>query len=101
MLPFRLTADAQQDLIKIRQYTVSTWGAKQSVSYLTTLKSTIERLCEFPTLGKRQEEVGGNVRSFSIKHHVVYYLVQEQELIVFAILHSRMVPMAHLQNRQV
>ena len=41
---FRLTRDAQQDLIEIRRYTTQVWGQAQSRKYLQDLRSTLELL---------------------------------------------------------
>ena len=101
MLIYRLTPDAQTDLIEIRRFTVKQWGTAQSQKYLLELRQTIRLLAETPTLGKPRPDVGSNVLSFPHVSHVIYYVVHEQQLIVFGVLHKRMVPLNHLAEREV
>lgn len=96
MTGYRLTQDAQSDLIEIRRYTLQQWGAAQSQKYLSELRKTIRLLAETPILGKVRPEVGLNVLSFPYVSHFIYYVVHEQQLVVFAVLHKRMVPLNHV-----
>ena len=101
MLIYRLTPDAQTDLIEIRRFTVKQWGTAQSQKYLLELRQTIRLLAETPSLGKSRPDVGSNVLSFPHVSHVIYYVVHEQQLIVLGVLHKRMVPLNHLAEREV
>lgn len=101
MLSYRLTPDAQTDLIEIRRFTVKQWGTAQSQKYLLELRQTIRLLAETPSLGKSRPDVGSNVLSFPHVSHVIYYVVHEQQSIVFGVLHKRMVPLNHLAEREV
>lgn len=56
-------------------------------------------LAETPALGKSRPEVGANVYSFPQGSHIIYYVVHEQQLVVFGVLHKRMAPLAHLNER--
>ncbi len=97
---FRLTPDAQADLIEIRRFTINQWGSTQSQKYLSELRQTIRLLAETPTLGKSRPDVGLGVYSFPHVSHVIYYVVHHQ-LVVFGVLHKRMVPLNHLAERGV
>lgn len=98
---YRLTPDAQSDLIEIRRFTIKQWGPVQSQKYLSELRKTVRMLAESPSLGKPRPEVGSNVLSFPHVSHVIYYVVHEQQLVVFGVLHKRMVPLNHLVEREV
>lgn len=98
---YRLTPDAQPDLIAIRRFTIQHWGAEQSRKYLSELRNTIRLLTEAPSLGKPRPEVGENVMNFPHVSHLIYYAVHEQQLVVFGVLHKRMVPLHHLSERAV
>lgn len=98
---YRFTPDAQSDLIDIRRFTVQQWGAAQSQIYLSDLRSTIRLLAETPSLGKPRPEVGEHVLSFPHVSHVIYYVIHEQQVVVFGVLHKRMVPLNHLTERTV
>jgi toxin ParE1/3/4 len=101
MVNYRLTSDAKSDLIEIRQYTVEQWGKAQSKRYLSELRQTIRLLAETPSRGKSRLDVGEDVLSFPHVSHVIYYLIHERQLVVFGILHKRMVPVNHLDGREV
>ena len=49
---FRLTPDAQTDLIEIRRFTIRQWSKAQSQKYLSELQQTIRLLAETPSLSK-------------------------------------------------
>jgi toxin ParE1/3/4 len=98
---YRLTPDAQSDLIEIRRFTVKQWGTAQSKKYLLELRNTIRLLTDTPSLGKSRPEVGSNVLSFPYVSHVIYYVVHEQQLVVFGVLPKRMVPLNHLVEREL
>ena len=98
---YRLTPDAQSDLIEIRRFTLQQWGAAQSQKYLSELRKMIRLLAETPSLGKSRPEIGINVLSFPHVSHVIYYVVHEQQLVIFGVLHKRMVPFNHLVPREL
>jgi toxin ParE1/3/4 len=101
MSNYRITQDAQSDLIEIRRFTVKQWGPVQSQKYLSELRQTIRLLAETPSLGKSRPDVGSDVLSFPHVSHVIYYVVNEWQLVVFGVLHKRMVPFNHLAEREV
>lgn len=98
-LGFRLTRDAQRDLRAIRRYTVDTWGHDQSRKYLEGMRDTIKLLAEFPGQGLGRLDVGEGVFGFPYGSHMLYYRLEKNQLVVFAVLHQRMVPEGHLQGR--
>jgi toxin ParE1/3/4 len=98
---YHFTPDAQSDLIEIRRFTLQQWGSAQSLKYLSELRKTIRLLAETPSLGKSRPEVGTNVLSFPYVSHVIYYVMHEQQLVIFGVLHKRMVPVNHLVEREV
>jgi len=100
-MTYHLTPDAQSDLTEIRQFTLQQWGASQSIKYLSELRKTMQLLASAPSLGKPRVEVGSDVLSFPHVSHVIYYVVHEQTLVVFGVLHKRMVPSNHLEDRKL
>jgi toxin ParE1/3/4 len=100
MSSFSLTPDAKQDLLNIRTFTVKKWGSTQAKSYLSDLRETIGLLAQTPTLGKKREDVAKGVYSFPHSSHVIYYKLHKKHLVVFAVLHKRMVPLNHLVDRE-
>lgn len=98
MLNFRLTPNAQSDLIEIRKFTIKQWGSAQSKKNLSELRQTIHLLAETPSLGKLRSDVGADVFSFPQASHVIYYVLHKHQLVVFGVLHKRMAPLNHLSD---
>lgn len=98
-LGFRLTRDAQQDLKATHRVTADTWGQEQSRKYLEGMRDIIKLLVEFPSQGLDRPDVGDGVVSFPYGSHMLYYRVENDIAVVFAVLHQRMVPEGHLQGR--
>jgi toxin ParE1/3/4 len=98
---YRLTPDAQSDLIEIRRFTFAQWGSKQSKKYLSELRQVIRLLSDTPKLGKRRPKLGLDVFSFPHASHVIYYQCHGHQLVVFAVLHKSMVPVSHLEDREI
>ncbi|MEA1888878.1 MAG: type II toxin-antitoxin system RelE/ParE family toxin [Pseudomonadota bacterium] len=96
---YRLTPDAQEELIEIRRYTLDQWGKAQSQKYLSELRQTIKLLSETPTIGKKCDELGAGIFSFPHASHVIYYMLYEGHIVVFGVLHKSMVPLIHLNDR--
>ena len=99
MPTYRLTPDARTDLINIRRFTLTNWGADQSRKYLDKLRQTMQLLSATPSLGKSRPDIGAGVHSFPHGSHVIYYLVHANQLVVFGVLHKQMVPEKHLEQR--
>jgi toxin ParE1/3/4 len=99
MAAYRLTRDAQTDLIEIRRYTLKQWGIEQSKKYILELRQTIKALSATPTIGKQRHEVGNNVFSFPHVSHVIYYIIDKKQLTVFGVLHKNMIPLLYLDDR--
>jgi len=100
MPSYRLTSDAQSDLIDIRRYTLTQWGESQSKKYLSELRQTIKLLSDTPALGKQRPDIAVGVFSFPHASHIIYYILDKHQLVVFGVLHKRMVPLNHLENRE-
>ncbi|AWN75938.1 TPA: type II toxin-antitoxin system RelE/ParE family toxin [Legionella pneumophila] len=100
MSRYQFTTQAQQDLIRIRRFTLEHWGSKQSMSYLEELKKTVKLLSEMPLMGRNcSEDLGKDIYRFLYGSHVIYYLTMPGSIIIIAILHQSMVPENHLGNR--
>jgi len=100
MPSYRLTSDAQSELIEIRRYTLTQWGESQSKKYLSEIRQTINLLSETPALGKQRFDIATGVFSFPHASHVIYYVLDKHQLVVVGVLHKRMVPLNHLENRE-
>jgi toxin ParE1/3/4 len=98
---FRLTPDAQSDLKEIRRFTMENWAAVQSGKYVSELRSSMHLLSQVPRIGVACADIAMGVFRFTHASHMIYYRIVEQQLVVFAVLHKSMVPMSHLEDREL
>jgi toxin ParE1/3/4 len=56
MKNYRLSAESQDDLRKIKGYSLTTWGKRQTQNYLAAIETTLETLTVSPELGKNRDE---------------------------------------------
>jgi len=81
----KLSGPAQQDLLKIAEYTKQTWGAAQKKKYLAQIKSSFKALGETPGLGKPRNEISLGLLVHPVQKHVIFYRESEQELLIIRI----------------
>ncbi len=86
----RISDPAARDLQAIAEYTLSEWGSKQKESYLKLIQQSFKTLSCSGNIGKHRDDVAGNLYSYSIKKHVVFFREIEDEFMIIRILHGRM-----------
>ena len=99
MLSYKFTQDARKDLFNIRKYTLKTWGGEQSTKYLQELNKTLQLISDSPSIGIKRTEISLTTFSIPYASHIIYYTLENNFLIVFAVLHKNMVPEKHIVNR--
>lgn len=90
--PLVISPRALDDLKIIFQYGVNNWGRVKATSYLDHLKERLWHLTEYPEIGGSRHNLLPLMRSLVVKHHVVFYQIREQQIIVIRILHGRQDP---------
>ncbi|EPJ4167207.1 type II toxin-antitoxin system RelE/ParE family toxin [Citrobacter freundii] len=99
-MSYKLTGEAQRDIIEIRDYTSRNWGAKQSREYLRKLQVVLSQLAEMPGMGHhRIDDFGEDIYSFPYVSHMIYYSIQDSDIVVLAVLHQSRAPTKHLGQR--
>ena len=86
---------AKEDLKDIWLYTYSEWGEKQADKYLIELGSGIEGLIDNPELGMVCDYVT-QYRQYLKNHHIIFYRIEGDEIIIVRVLHERMDPKLYL-----
>ncbi len=100
MFTYKFTQDAREDLLNIRKYTLKTWGKEQSAKYLQELNKTLQLLSDSPSIGTQRTDISLTTFSFPYVSHIIYYTLDSNFLIVFAVLHKNMVPEKHIAKRK-
>jgi len=95
---FRLTPDAKVSLKQIALYTRETWGEKQRRTYLKNIDACFHKLAASPMQGKARPEIHHALRSHPAGRHIVYYLIQDDYIVIVNVLHDRMDPVKHISQ---
>ena len=90
MQGYRLSKEAQDDLINIKNYSRMNWGDQQTQEYLSEIKDSLEKLFISPELGKMRDEIIEGLRSLGVGRHIIFYRLCKTEIEVARILHKRM-----------
>jgi toxin ParE1/3/4 len=87
-LPCGLSADAENDLEEIFDYTLTEFGLDQAVYYTNSLAELIESLPQNPKIGKERHEIREEL--FSILHgkHIIFYRILPNRIWIIRILHG-------------
>lgn len=88
-LPVLFTAEAQDDFEALRLYSRQEWGEEQEAIYTAALLQALGTIGENPAIGRPRREIAGDLRSYVVRQHIIYYRTTEDALIVMRILHTR------------
>ncbi len=86
----RITQPAEADLRNIKMHTAHLWGRSQSIKYLHHLHKKCLDLLTFPYSGIERLDTGLNIRSITVKEHIVFYRLEKDRISVLRIMHQNM-----------
>lgn len=90
MAVYRLSGQAALDLDEIYEYTTLNFGLTQAQSYLNGLHERFGILAQQPMLGRSASQVAPNLRRYEYRSHVVFYVPQEENVLIVRVLHENM-----------
>ena len=96
MAEHRLTSRAEADLAGIADYTIETFGIEQARRYRDGFETCFENLAQNPRLGRSAERLTPGLRRFEHRSHVVFYVEDEDGVLIVRILHASMDAPSHL-----
>ena len=85
-----ITDEAEADLLSILRFSERNWGQRQQETYGQRIADALQRLVQFPGLGRSRDDIGPGWHSYPVGEHIIFYLTDETSLIVTRILHRRM-----------
>jgi len=89
---YSLTRPAESDLKSIIRYTMKTWGRAQTKRYSQGLRECFQMLANNPSIGRKCEFIRPGLHRFEHGKHVVFYLVESDEIFIVRLLHQQMIP---------
>ncbi|HUY93976.1 MAG TPA: type II toxin-antitoxin system RelE/ParE family toxin [Terracidiphilus sp.] len=96
MHSYRLTIEADKDIDEIGSYTTATWGWRQAGRYLSRIEDGLELLLRNPSIGRASDAIRPGLRRFEIGHHVVFYVEEDEGILIVRVLHERMLPAKYI-----
>jgi toxin ParE1/3/4 len=82
---YRLTPRALRDLDAITDYTLATWGERQTAKYLAELEQRFRRLAQNPKAGRLRNDVRDGFRSYPHGAHVIFYVINSASIAIIGI----------------
>ncbi len=86
---YRLTRDADADLVQMFLYGFESFGVRKAEEYRDGMVRCLALLAENPRLGRPAEEVGPGTRRHEHAQHVIFYNELPDGLLITAIVHER------------
>ena len=97
MKPVRLSGGAERDLDDIAAYSVETFGPDIAALYLRDIDRALDRLAAFPEIGSLAVALRQQPRCLPCRQHHIYYIVEQDSVLVIRILHQAMDPQKWLE----
>ena len=89
MNSYNLSFKADKDLDNITDYTLVTFGEKQTRAYVTGLMLCFQSLAENPEIGRRAEIYAPLLKVFTYKAHSIFYEPTNNGIFIVRILGQR------------
>jgi toxin ParE1/3/4 len=93
---FRLTRDAERDVLDIHLYTLEHFGPAQADKYIADLFARFSTLAARPSLGRDFGDIHPDARRANQASHAIYYRTDTDGILILRILHQKMDPARHL-----
>jgi toxin ParE1/3/4 len=88
---FRVSDNADEDLIRIYMEGHQQFGPLQAVKYQLELDHCFSLLADQPRMGRSAERIAPGVRRHEHGSHVILYREQEDGVLILAVVHGRSV----------
>ena len=96
MVPYKLSNEAEQDLLDIYRYSYRAFGEKQADTYLSGLENAFHMISSNPRIGRERPDIDPTVRCIEHGKHVIFYDLYEDHVLIVRVLHGRMDVKRHL-----
>lgn len=86
-MAFRLTQEADKDVVELYEYGALTYGLAAATRYALGLREHFHFLSQFPRSARERREVRPPVRIFPYGSHIVAYRIDDEDVVVVRVLH--------------
>lgn len=98
MKAYKLTPKAEQDLEKIFDYGLNTWGEERATLFLQSLYSRFQWLGENPEIANKRPEIHQDVRGWVHKEYLIFYIEESSHITVVSILRASQDIDSHMRD---
>ncbi len=99
MKTYKITDDAKNDLIEIAQYTLNKWGKKSFNEYRVGLEGIFDTIANRTVIQRKISEKLPNVFVTKYKYHFIFYIYENNNAIIIAVIHEKRDILKHLTHR--
>lgn len=96
MACYRLSVSAVEDLRAIARYSVQHFGVPKAKSYGKSFRICFNIIADNPHVGRAYGYIRPGLRRHSHKSHAVFYILQDQGILIVRILHESQDILRHL-----
>ena len=89
IMPYRTTAQADQDIIDIYLWGCREFGQPQAERYHAGLAAALDLIAENPRIARERHEFTPAVRLHPYQSHMIVYLLDDMGVLVVRVLHGR------------
>jgi toxin ParE1/3/4 len=93
---FRLTRDAERDVLDIYLYTLEHFGPAQADAYTSALVARFSTLAAQPSLGRDFGDIHPGTCRANQQSHAIYFRPDADGILILRILHQATDPARHL-----
>lgn len=91
--------EARKDLQDIRAHTRKNFGRAQADRYEQAFATAFRTLLRYPEIGYSVDDIHLGYRCYQIQSHSIFYRLDNDELIIVAVLHQNQLPTRHIDQR--
>ena len=96
MAAYSLSGKAAEELERVYEYSVLTFGLVQARSYVNGLHQLFQTLADNPMLGRSAERLAPEMRCIEYKSHSIFYRHANRHTLIVRVLHQTMDVDRHL-----
>ena len=90
MIRLAVTHAARRDLKAIARYSEQEWGAARKKLYMAAIRERFAAVLHHSALGSPRDDLGSGARCLAVGRHLIFYRVEDEEVVILRVLHQRM-----------
>ena len=89
MAEYRLSLQAEADVLSIYEWTEQRFGPYQAEAYSAGLERSFGLLADFPRMGTAVEELLSRLRRFRFQSHYIFYTEEAGHVLIRTLIHVK------------